>query len=219
MAWQDTLRTVLQKTDAPLKDKRVRWMIVGSAASALWGVKVQPNNVDIRTQTPEGVEAFRELLITYSLPQGAVPISSALTEPLPSWRSNLDQQLAVWGEPTGGRYWLGCWQIGAGVVNVRCMVYPPGSDKLVEYYGDPVWQLVKMLPFEDWQVPVCPLEIHLAYVAKQGQSERVRKIADYFNANPGTLNKQLLERAMHDRPPKEAMGNLLKQVLNIPIEY
>jgi hypothetical protein len=217
MAWQDTLRATLQKVDAPLKQQNVKWMLVGSAGLARWGVKVQPNDVDIRTQTPEGVEAFRELLITYSLPQGAVPISSALTEPLPSWRSNLDQQIAAWSEPNGGRYWLGRWPVGGGIVNVRCTIYPQWRDKLVEYYGDPVWGLVQTARFEDWQVPVCPLEVQLAYVAKQGQADRVRAIADFLKTNQ--YDKQLLERALHDRPPKEAIGQLLNQTLGIPIEY
>ncbi len=217
MAWQDTLRATLQQVDAPLKQQNVRWMLVGSAGLALWGVKVQPNDVDIRVQTPEGVEAFRELLITHSLPEGVVQINSAITEPLPSWRSNLDQQIATWSEPNGGRYWLGRWPIGDGIVNVRCTVYPQWRDKLVEYYGDPVWGLVRMVPFEDWQVPVCPLEVQLAYVAKQGQSDRVRAIADFLKTHP--YDKQLLERALHQRPPKEAMGQLLNQTMGIPIEY
>jgi hypothetical protein len=217
MAWQDTLRLTLQKVDAPLKQQNVKWMLVGSAALALWGVKVQPNNVDIRTQMPDGVEAFRELLITYSLPEGSVPISSALTEPLPDWRSNLDQQIAIWTEPNGGRYWLGRWPLAGGILNVRCTIYPQWRAKLVEYYGDPVWGLVRQVQFEDWQLPICPLEVQLAYVAKQGQTDRVRAISDYLKTHP--YDKQLLERALHDRPPKEALGQLLNQTLGIPIVY
>lgn len=218
MAWQDVLRATMQKVDTQMKERKVRWMVVGSTVATLHGVAgIVPNNVDVRTQTPEGIEAFREVLITYSLPQGAVPIGSALTEPLPTWRSNLDQQIAKWSEPNGGRYWLGRWPLGGGLLDVRYMEFPAGRDKLVEYYGEAVWEHVRYIPFEDWQVPTCPLEVHLAYVAKQGQSERVRKIAEYINVNG--YDRNLLIQALRNRLPSERMGNLLKQVIKGGIEY
>ncbi len=217
MGWRDTLRTVLQQTYEPLQQRKVDWMLVGSAASALRGVNLQPGDVDISTRTPDGVEAFRELLITYSLPAGAMQVSSALTEPLPSWRSTHAQPMARWTEPNGNRHWLCRWPIGDTLVDVSCMVVLESRDKLVEYYGETVWQYVQHIQFEDWSVPIVPLEVQLAYVAKQGQVERIRKIADYLKQQG--FDKDLLERALHDRPPKEAIGQLLNQTLGIPIEY
>jgi hypothetical protein len=194
MAWQDTLRSVLEDVYDPLENERVAWVVVGSTATALQGCGVTPHDLDLLTQEPASVSRFAELLAPFAAAESSESFFLS-TRAVP-----------VYVGPMGGMDWhFGRWMIGGLSVEVAHIAAPEGHPALqgdgVWECGPAIWPHIRRASFEGYSVPVVPLEIQVQANFVRGHTEsgenllcRVEEIARAFRE--GGYDRALLEWAM-----------------------
>ena len=183
--WENALQAF-----AAVADDGVAWMVVGSAATRLQGVAVEPGDVDVLVHPDTPDDAMRELaerLAPYAVPG---PASDDLDEFL----SAPDRPLAA--TPDGS--WLfGRWWVGGGELELARIRADLPASAVVETMGPGVWATRRTVGWRGREVPVVPLEVQLATVLLRGQADRERAVRDRL-ARTGT-DDALLTRALADR--------------------
>jgi len=160
-SWQSVLEEVLALAAPALQSAETRWAVVGSVATALQGCQIAPNDIDILTLKPEGVQHFAKLMAAYT-PQNAPP-----PENHTEWHSSLAEPVSA-GPDDYGYYWYFARWIIAGVkVEVAHIIGPPITLPTSQTgagmweAGPEIWAHIREVNFRGYLTPVVPLEIQL----------------------------------------------------------
>lgn len=183
--WESALEAFLA-----VADDDVVWMVVGSAATRLQGVAVEPGDVDVLVHPDTTDDAMRALagrLAPFAVPGRA-------SDDLDAFLSAPDRPLA---ETPDGEWSFGRWWVDIGKLEVaRIRVDLPAS-AVVETLGTAVWATRRTVGWRGHAVPVVPLEVQLATVVLRGQTDRERALRSRLG-QIGT-DDGLLARALTDR--------------------
>jgi hypothetical protein len=178
MDWQQTLQSVLAHITAPLEREQVRWTLIGSAATALQGCAIQPNDLDFLTQTPAGTYRFAELLAaempaTCPDPEGELGWYSSQAEPL---RIGPDAYSYTW---TFARWYLDGCKVEAAHIMPPAHVHAQHG---IWEAGPEIWPYVRAVRWQGYPVPVVPLEIQLGTSLQRRLTKRVGAIVQVLGA-------------------------------------
>lgn len=170
--------------------ERLRWMVVGSAASAIQGAAVRPRDVDIAVHPETPDAAMTEGL-------GALAVHAAAAagaDDLATFVSTRERPLL--GTPDG--HWLfGRWSVDGGRLEVARIREPVAPFALLETLGTAVWDHREFVQWRGRSVPVVPLEVQLATIVVRGLADRERAVRERL-AETGA-REELLRRAFVDR--------------------
>jgi len=200
MAWQDTLRTVLEHVYDPLDKEGVGWAVCGSTATALQGCRLTPHGLNLLAQEPAGVYRFAELLRPFAAPDSP-EVRQGMGDAVLSTPS---VPVQIWRE--WGALWHGAgFVIGDGGAGV-CHIAPPQirefNDRGIVWENGPaLWRHLRRVAFAGYAVPVVPLEFQVGTNLDRGRTKhgedcmgRVREIARVFRTHG--YDRALLEWAM-----------------------
>lgn len=181
--WTSALRTFLQA----VAGSGARWLLVGSAASALQGVDVQPGDVDVLARSPLDVDRIARSLLPFAVPTG--------TGTLPTdFLSARDQPVLCFD---GGRWTLGRWRVRGVTVEVACIQNPGAEHRLLETTGNPVWQRCRRVIWDGHELAVVPLEVQLATLISRRYDGRIEGVARALVRRG--FDRDLLAQAIRDR--------------------
>ena len=200
MAWQGTLRTVLEYVYDPLEKESVGWAVVGSTATALQECRLTPHGLNVLAQEPAGVHRFAELLRPFAaadspeVRQGMGDVClSTPSVPVQIWRE--------WGS-----LWHGARFVinggGVGVAHIAAPQVREFNDRGIVWENGPaLWRHLRRVAFAGYSVPVVPLEFQVGTNLDRGRTKhgedcmgRVREIARVFRENG--YDRALLEWAL-----------------------
>ena len=134
----EALAFILHRVYEPLEETAAEWAIIGSAASALQDIAVSPNELRILT-APDG---------------------------LATWSGHLWDWLDV--EPDSNDTDHAKLTLTVEHAPVTIFVREPLENEqgiLLEGIGGPLWDVVGRVRFQNWLVPVVPLEVQFATAA------------------------------------------------------
>jgi hypothetical protein len=184
-SWERALTTFIERVGSQL-----RWMLIGSAATAVHGVTISPGDVDIliHPDTPdtlmcnelEGLDGF-----------AARSVSSG---DLATFSSTHDRPLLATAD---GSWLFGRWTIYGCQVEVARIREPVDAGLLVETVGLAVWDCREVVAWHGQPVPVVPLEVQLATIVSRGLDQRARAVRSRL-AEIG-YKSELLDRAFIGR--------------------
>lgn len=144
---------------------QLRWMLIGSAATAVQGVVIVPGDVDIlvHPDTPDtamyaGVDRL-----------GAFAAGAGAPEELASFVSTPARPLLATAD---GSWLFGRWAVSGCRVEVARIREPSRDDLLLETVGRDVWGYCEWVPWRGLAVPVVPLEVQLATMVSRGLDQR-----------------------------------------------
>ena len=187
MALEETLRFV----DRPLREARVEWALVGSAASVMQGCAITPRDVDLLFREPAGVDVLSPLMDRFAPPTCSKPLGSD------GWVSSKEAPIADQDDHGGFRWHWGRWVIGGFKVeaaHIRAPDANQGDEPGIWENGPRIWPLLRSTKFGPWTVRVPPLEVQLATCARRGLTERVEAIVRVLRrggADPGLVSLAL----------------------------
>jgi hypothetical protein len=181
--WERSLITVLEL----MSDSAAEWMVVGSAATALQGVSIDPGDIDILARHPRDVNTIAALLGTY------------VAETSPS--TDHEDFLSTSASPTttsGDGVWtFGRWWVSGTKVEVAHIADDPGSGAVIETAGHEVWRHRRNIHWRGFDVSVVPLEIQLATSRSRALTYRPDAIAQFLAVHGE--DSELLAWAMRSR--------------------
>jgi hypothetical protein len=182
-AWQRSLSVVLEIL-AAVHELDGRWMVVGSAATAMCGIAIQPGDIDILTRHPEDVHRIAEWLAPY-----AVEMTPSL---------NLDDFLSTPDVPaisTGDNVWtFGRWWVDGTKVECAHINLDPGEDLVRETSGEGVWRYRRLVDWNGRLVSLVALEIQAATSLSRGLEDRANVILEHLGRHGH--DKELLTVAL-----------------------
>ena len=196
MDWRNVLDHVLNRVAGLLgEEERTRWALIGSAATALQGCSITPNDLDFLTETPAGVDRFAELMMEYTPPSAPVPLDHD------GWLSSQEVLVSGGPDPYGFHWRFARWMVGDFKVEVAHIVPPPGFRMSTDgagiwEAGPEIWPNLRILTYDRHRIPVVPLEIQLETCLARGLDERVACIRDVLR-HQGT-DAGLLHRALRE---------------------
>lgn len=158
--WDSALEAFLA-----VADDDVAWMVVGSAATRLQGVAVEPGDVDVLVHPGTSDDAMRvlaEQLVEFAVPGPA-------TSDLDSFLSMPDRPLVATPD---GEWLFGRWWVGGGKLELARIRVDLGDTAVVETMGTAVWKTRRTVGWRGRDVPVVPLEVQLATMLLRGQADR-----------------------------------------------
>lgn len=160
------------------------WMLVGSAASAVHGVDLQPGDVDILAHT--AADVFEVAAV---LPAAEAAATDRETDPQ-TFLSSRSQPVITFGEWTLGR-----WLVDGEKVEVAHIA---GDDGLLqETGGSEIWRHRQWMPWQGYQLPIVPLEVQLATMLSRGLTVRSR--AAVARLRERGHDRALLAKALSDK--------------------
>jgi hypothetical protein len=170
--WQQTLQRVLNLIATPLDREQVRWALIGSAATALQGCTVQPNDLDFLTQTPAGTYRFAELLAAEMPPTCPDPESEL------GWYSSQAEPVRAGPDPYGYSWTFTRWYLDGCKVEAAHIVPPADAQprRGIWEAGPDIWPYVRTVSRHGYTVPVVPLEIQLGTSLQRRLIARTRVI-------------------------------------------
>ena len=171
----EALAFILHRVYEPLEDAGAEWAIIGSAASALQDIAVSPSELRILT-TPDAIDAWSLHLWDW-----------LDEEPDTRDQSHAKLTLNVESAP------------------VTVFVREPRENEqgiLLEGVGGALWGVVGRVRFQNWLVPVAPLEVQYATAvgrmmrdpARRSWQQLARKLAQALYANG--FYRELVEEAL-----------------------
>ena len=168
----------------------MRWMLVGSAATRVQGVAVDPGDVDVLVHPDTSDDDLHAVAESFAAFASAAPVSHDPEHFL----STVDQPLVATDDGT----WLfGRWIVEGCKLEVARIRADVGPTAIVETMGTAVWATRRTVPWRGREVPVVPLEVQLATILSRGLDERARAVRTRFEAiGP---DEALLAQAMADR--------------------
>ena len=175
MSWQTALEIVLQTIHAPLQAERLRWAIIGSAASAVQGCRFEPGDIDLLAFEPKTVLRLAELMGPYA------PAHSPSPPGAEDWLSSQDLPVSIGPDPGGSVWHFTRWLIDGAKVEAAHIRPPDGFSPSqpgagIWEAGPGLWPHVRLVTFAGRSVPVAPLEIQLQTNRSRGRAERVSEI-------------------------------------------
>jgi hypothetical protein len=166
------------------------WMLVGSAASAVQGVAVEPGDVNLLVH-PESSDDEMQSIAAALRPFAT---TGAVSQDPDFFLSTVEQPLV---ETPDASWLFGRWRIEGCKLEVARIRSDVPATVIIETLGTAVWDTRLVVPWRDHLVPVVPLEVELATTMLRGLHGR----ADAIQAQLAVtgLNHSLLAQAMADR--------------------
>lgn len=163
--------------------KEIRWAIIGSAATAIQGCAVSPNDIDILVHDPEGVYRFAHLLSDYA------PARCAYQPGDEAWQSSQELLVSADNEPNEYGYrWHFCRFIINNIKVEVAHIEPPKGFKMAKdgagiwEAGPEIWPYIRRQAFQNYEVSVVPLEIQLETNVERGLAGRIEEIISRLKA-------------------------------------
>ncbi|QVK18938.1 hypothetical protein KHQ81_04300 [Mycoplasmatota bacterium] len=189
--WKKILKQFLLENYDLLKE--TNWMIMGSMATALQGCNIIPNDMDIIMKNKKDVYLLAKLMDKYAINESneeAVHYNDnwKSTKKNPTLEDEYDKTKDCW---TFGRWFMEAYKI-------ECASIIPPEDYLCNkkesdgiWEGGPeIWKYKKYVNFDNYIIPVVPLEVQLETNLSRNYQDRVDKIIDLFNTY--SFDKELL---------------------------
>lgn len=184
-------RCGLVRFAALVRPLQVEWMLVGSAATALRGVPVEPGDLDILVRRAEDLDCIAAAMPSVADDRNDVDPATFL--------SSQRRPVLVFGE---GSWALGRWHLGDVMVEVaHIQSAPPQDSLLLETAGARIWGERDMVELEDVSIPTVPVEVQIATMTSRDQHERLRqtlRAVDASNLRIPLLSSALLDRGISD---------------------
>lgn len=200
--WIDVLELVAVR----LNRAGIDWMLVGSSATAVRGVDIEPGDLDIALPTPSAVYA------------AALHLPSRLDGPLTNdpdgWYSSVAQPVRDFSDHAGSRWAFGRWTLEGVKVELAHIDRPGTADLMVETFGQAVWAARAVMDWKGVQVPVVPIETQLVTMMLREQHERLETTLSTVDLD--VLDLALLRRAITDRQTEAGpfhIPNLVRRIL------
>jgi hypothetical protein len=182
----------LHELAARLEPTDVRWMLVGSAATALRVAAIEPGDLDIAVATSDGVRAAAKVL-----PSRAD--QSASSDEL--WFSSLSEPTTTFTSDPDARWTFGRWLLAGIKVELAHIDGGAPPDLLRETSGTPVWDERTQVSLDGVRIPIVPIEVQLATMIFREQDDRLQTTLSALN--PASIDLALLRRAVADRQEGE----------------
>ncbi|GAB3491173.1 nucleotidyltransferase family protein [Flexivirga lutea] len=163
MQWQTALEKFATRTQPSL-----RWMLVGSAATALHQVPVRPGDVDILLH-PATTDREMQRLSDALKPFVGTPASP--TAVLDTFTSSPSAPWAFDGDWTFGR-----WRLAGTKVEVARIMTLAEPNCINETIGEAVWATRELIPWRGLTLPVVPLQVQLTTCRNRGLTDRADAI-------------------------------------------
>ena len=164
-------RMALQHAVVRLADTRIEWLVIGSAASALQGVEIEPRDVDLLLRTREDLMAFVRKM------HGLTPSSPEAPLSVEDWRSSQAQPIKTETFPGAFTWHKAAWDIEGVRLDATAIENNGVPDSLhgdgVWEGGDHVWSFVTRAQ----DLPVVALEVQLESCLRRDLDSRARAIA------------------------------------------
>jgi len=164
-------RMALQHAVVRLADTRIEWLVIGSAASALQGVEIEPRDVDLLFRTREDLMAFVRKM------HGLTPSSPEAPLSVEDWRSSQAQPIKTETFPGAFTWHKAAWDIEGVRLDATAIENNGVPDSLhgdgVWEGGDHVWSFVARAQ----DLPVVALEVQLESCLRRDLDSRARAIA------------------------------------------
>ena len=164
-------RMALQHAVVRLADTRIEWLVIGSAASALQGVEIEPRDVDLLFRTREDLMAFVRKM------HGLTPSSPEAPLSVEDWRSSQAQPIKTETFPGAFTWHKAAWDIEGVRLDATAIENNGVPDSLhgdgVWEGGDHVWSFVTRAQ----DLPVVALEVQLESCLRRDLDSRARAIA------------------------------------------
>lgn len=144
----------------------IDWLLVGSAASAMQGAAVEPQDVDVLVRRPIDVA-----LLSGHLHDLAAPTASDRDPD--TFLSSVREPL-LWYQRHGWSWTFGRWLWRGLRVEVAHLDGP--TDTLAETWGDHVWQVRRDVTASGVTAPCVPLEVQVATAIARGDEPRRRAL-------------------------------------------
>ena len=165
-------RSALQHAADCLVDTRVEWLVIGSVASALQGVEVEPRDVDLLFKTRKDLMVFVEKMHAFTppdTPPGAVD----------SWRSSQVQPIKT--ETFPAFIWhKAVWDVEGVLLDATAIENDENKGMPDSLHGDGVWEggdHVWSFVAQVQDLPVVVLEVQLESCLRRDLESRARAIA------------------------------------------
>lgn len=183
--WEQALAKFLSAVSG-----RVTWMLVGSAATRLHGVLVDPGDIDILFHPETSHENMLEVAESF----GRYAFAGSPSEDLDLFLSTPGQPLATTED---GSWLFGRWLVEGCKLELARIRVEVGPNVVLETMGPAVWEFRQHLLWRGELVPVVPLEVQLATIISRGQAERSRAV--HARLVQRGADDDLIARAMNDR--------------------
>lgn len=192
MTWSQALKAFCDHYTESHVDSN--WIIVGSVGSVLQHAKMTPNDLDIYVRNIDDVAQIASILSGYNLKS-----KSELSYFDPEWSSSDEEPFFTQSFSSGFTWTKGKWKIEnfqVEVVQISNSAGIPDSDTGEGIWegGSYIWELRKYIKFENYLVPVVPLEIQLESNIRRNRHDRVDAILNALKTNG--YDKELLEKAL-----------------------
>lgn len=191
------LDKVLDTTYKALKQRNIEWVIMGSMATSLQGIDINPGDIDILMKSPEGVYYFADLMSEYAIDK----CETEKNHHEDNWQSS--KELPVVADepnPFEAVWYFGRWYINNFKVEVAHIAPPSDymknkkSNTGIWEGGPEVWPFVKHINYKSYKLPVLPLEIQLQTNLSRNLESRINKIINLFKLK--NYDEWLLERSL-----------------------
>ncbi|MEO7589351.1 MAG: hypothetical protein ABIS84_15130 [Arachnia sp.] len=179
--WQQAL--MIFSDHAP---EDVPWMLVGSAATRVHGVCLEPADIDILVHPDTSDEAVLRLVDALSGYAADGPGLQTLEE---DFLSTHDQAMLA-----KGNWFFGRWMVDGCKVEVARIREPVDPLLLLETQGLLVWAVREVVEWRGRRLPVVPLEVQVATIVLRGQTAREMSARGAMKERG--FNQELLDRAM-----------------------
>jgi hypothetical protein len=189
---ESALRQLLPVTSQILEARGIPWEIGGSAGAWLRGVPLVPGDIDLGT-TAEGATALAEELQDYLI----APLS-ATGEPGSSGR-------------VGAEAFLGTLKDGARVEWSGASPESLEAEPFSEWGGPDVWARRQRVIWQQFDIPVAPLEFDLVRGAERQRNDRIEVIVGHLRRT--SFDRPLLLRTLEgSKLSPEARTRLLARL-------
>jgi hypothetical protein len=196
--WKVALDIFLDKTYTHVTENNIAWALVGSVATYLQGCKISPKDIDILVKDPASVYIFAEYLKEF-FHTGECEYSTFLDEKGETlWFSTEKTPVDVCTDEGGFKWVFARVLIHEITVEISHITAPEGHPILtagIWEAGPEIWPYITQVIYNNYVLPVVPLEIQLGTNMSRGFNERVDKIVNIFKRN--TYNQNLLKKSLN----------------------
>jgi hypothetical protein len=183
--WTEALQAVAVR----LNRAQIDWMLVGSAATAIRDVPIEPGDLDIAMPTSAAVYAAARHLPSR-------PDRPGLSDP-DDWYSTAAQPVRTFIDHVDSRWTFGRWTLCDTKVELAHIERPGATNLLGETFGVTVWAARTVVRWKSVLIPVVPLETQLVTMMLRQQHQRLE--ATLSAVGPDSIDLQTLRRAINDR--------------------
>ncbi|NHJ47905.1 MAG: hypothetical protein FK733_08965 [Asgard group archaeon] len=204
-SWQSALKVFLDIIYGPLENNNYKWAIMGSIASVLQGCEIEPKDIDILVEDPKTVHFISSFFTKY---YG----ESKATTPFDEngvWVATKEQPVFEGEGPFTFKWTYTKFNINGLFIEVTHKIpreNHPEKDTNLWESGQNVWPYVKIIAFENYQIPVIPLELQLVTNMEREFDIRVKQTINIFRKYG--FDETLLLRTLNE-PQKKNFDKLI----------